>query len=105
MFCPRCGTILKVKKLGKRNVMFCRCGYVLKDLNAKTKITEQIVKHEERLGIAEKGTSHLPKTIMLCPKCSHNSAYFWTLQTRGADEAETKFFKCEKCGHTWREYD
>jgi DNA-directed RNA polymerase subunit M len=31
-------------------------------------------------------------------------AYFWTQQTRGADEPETRFFKCTKCSHTWREY-
>ncbi|MEK6933005.1 MAG: transcription factor S, partial [Nanoarchaeota archaeon] len=27
-----------------------------------------------------------------------------TSQTRAADEAETRFFKCTKCKHTIREY-
>ncbi|PIO07920.1 transcription factor S, partial [Candidatus Pacearchaeota archaeon CG10_big_fil_rev_8_21_14_0_10_35_219] len=31
-------------------------------------------------------------------------AYFWTMQTRAADESETKFYRCTKCDHTWREY-
>jgi DNA-directed RNA polymerase subunit M len=103
MFCPRCGFILKLKKQGKKRVMSCSCGYVSKDPSAK--ITEHLVKPEERLGAVEEKMTHLPKTRVLCPKCNHNHAYFWTLQTRSADEAETKFFKCEKCGHTWREYD
>ena len=47
----------------------------------------------------------LPKTPTQCPKCDHNTAYYWTVQTRAADEAETKFMKCEKCGHTWRDYN
>ena len=38
------------------------------------------------------------------PKCDHKEAWFWTSQTRAGDEAETKFFKCTKCRHTWREY-
>ncbi|MBI2112883.1 transcription factor S, partial [Candidatus Woesearchaeota archaeon] len=25
-------------------------------------------------------------------------------QTRGADEPETRFFRCTKCNYTWREY-
>ncbi|MEK6946569.1 MAG: transcription factor S, partial [Nanoarchaeota archaeon] len=36
---------------------------------------------------------------------SHKTAYFWLVQTRAGDEPETKFLKCEKCGHTWRDYD
>lgn len=103
MFCPRCGSVLKVKKQGKKPVMSCSCGYVLKNSNAK--ITEHLAKPEERLGVIEESMTHLPKTSIECPKCKHSLAYFWTLQTRGADESETKFFKCEKCGYTWREYD
>ncbi|MBI2108536.1 transcription factor S, partial [Candidatus Woesearchaeota archaeon] len=32
-------------------------------------------------------------------------AYFWLVQTRAGDEPETKFLRCEKCSHTWRDYD
>ena len=39
-----------------------------------------------------------------CKKCGHDKVYFWTMQTRATDEAETKFFKCTKCEFTWREY-
>jgi DNA-directed RNA polymerase subunit M len=27
------------------------------------------------------------------------------VQTRRADESATQFFRCTKCGHTWREYE
>ena len=47
----------------------------------------------------------LPITEAKCPRCGHTKAYYWTVQTRAADEAATKFFKCQKCEHTWREYD
>lgn len=45
-----------------------------------------------------------PKIKIPCEKCGNNVAYYWTQQTRGADEPETRFFKCTKCTYTWREY-
>lgn len=102
MFCPKCGSVLKLKKQGKKHVMSCSCGYVLKD--SSVKITERLVKPEEHFTVSEEKIVPLPKTRTRCPKCKHDSAYFWSLQTRGADEPETVFLKCEKCGHIWREY-
>ncbi|MDP6459515.1 MAG: transcription factor S, partial [Candidatus Hydrothermarchaeota archaeon] len=29
---------------------------------------------------------------------------WWLLQTRKADESETRFYRCTKCKFTWREY-
>jgi len=45
-----------------------------------------------------------PKIKAKCGECNNTVAYYWTQQTRGADEPETRFFKCTKCNHTWREY-
>ena len=45
-----------------------------------------------------------PITNEKCPKCGHGKAYYAMVQTRAADEPETKFFKCEKCKHRWRDY-
>lgn len=39
-----------------------------------------------------------------CPKCENKEAYFWTVQTRAGDEAETMFLECKKCKHRWRSY-
>ena len=45
-----------------------------------------------------------PRVEADCAKCDNKEAFYWTRQTRGADEPETRFFKCTKCNHTWREY-
>ena len=37
-----------------------------------------------------------------CPKCSHPTARYHSLQIRSADEPETIFFECEGCRHKWR---
>jgi len=96
-FCPKCGTILTPEK-GK---LICKkCGYKKKeDLIFKEK-----VKHKKVEKVTPKEFETLPKTKVVCPVCGNNEAYWWTAQTRAADEPETMFFRCTKCHHTWREY-
>ncbi len=43
-------------------------------------------------------------TKINCPKCDHDEAVWWMLQTRSADEPTTQFYRCTKCNHTWRDY-
>ena len=46
----------------------------------------------------------LPKTRVICPKCSNNEAYYTIMQTRSADEPPTTQYRCCKCSYSWREY-
>ena len=55
--------------------------------------------------MTDAGINTRPTTNVICPKCGHGKAEWWLQQTRSADEAETRFFKCLKCRYTWREYD
>lgn len=41
---------------------------------------------------------------ILCPKCGYDTAVWWMLQTRSADEPTTQFYRCVRCNHTWRHY-
>ncbi len=99
-FCPKCGSVLEEKR---KNYGCVRCGYTSK---AKLKLTtnEKIDQPIEIGVIKEKDTDVFPVVANTCTKCGHKEAYFWTTQTRAADEAETRFFKCTKCKHTIREY-
>ena len=106
IFCPKCGSLLKPKMEGSRKLMACSCGYKSRDADAK--ISERKApKAEQKIEVIEKNTDleALPKMEAKCEKCGNNKAYFWLVQTRAGDEPETKFLKCEKCGHTWRDYD
>ncbi|MEW5297523.1 MAG: hypothetical protein WDW36_000728 [Sanguina aurantia] len=34
-----------------------------------------------------------------CPKCAHRQLEYYTMQLRSADEGQTVFYECVKCGH------
>jgi len=99
-FCPKCGSVLIQKR---KNFGCPRCGYTTKD-KVKLEVTEKIEPKQKIDVIQEKDIDVLPVIEVKCKKCGNNKAYFWTSQTRSADEAETKFYRCTKCRHTWREY-
>jgi DNA-directed RNA polymerase subunit M len=98
-FCPKCGAVLIQKR---KNYGCARCEYSTKE-KLKIKTTEKI-EEKNKVAVVKKEMNTLPIVIEKCKKCGNDKAYFWTIQTRAGDEAETKFFKCTKCDHTWREY-
>ncbi len=65
------------------------------------------IKHDKEkiviIGKTEEKVRTLPKTSAVCPKCGHSEAFYWLVQTRGADESSTQFFRCTRCSSTWRE--
>ncbi|MBT3835663.1 transcription factor S [Candidatus Woesearchaeota archaeon] len=102
MFCPKCGSILRPKDKAGKKVLFCSCGFTKKPEEEMASIKET-VKSAKKIEVMDKLDSR-PKIKTKCDKCGHKVAYYWTQQTRAADEPETRFFKCEKCEYTWREY-
>jgi len=99
-FCPRCGSILVQKR---KNFGCPRCSYTTKE-KIKMEIKENLGEKQKIQVIKEKDVDVLPTVEAECKQCGGKEAYFWSSQTRAGDEAETKFFRCKKCSHTWREY-
>jgi len=101
-FCPKCGGLLY--PFGdKKKRMTCSCGYKARGKRASVILKEK-VKDNKRIEVIDKKVETLPKTDADCKKCGNKKAYYWLVQTRAADEAETRFFECTKCGYRWREY-
>ena len=101
LFCPKCGSLMRTRQEGSKKVLACSCGYAKK---AEGEMKENVSKSTE-IEVADESQTGMDTTEATCPKCHHDKAYFWMHQTRASDEPETKFFKCVKCKHTWREYD
>ena len=99
MFCPNCKCLL----FPKDGVPTCsKCGYKEKaDRREGSVVTKKNVKLEVAV-LAEAGST-LPTDDAECPKCGNKKAYWVLRQMRGADEPETRIFRCVKCSHSWRE--
>lgn len=106
LFCPKCGSIMIPKKKENKKLLVCpSCKYSTSEVES-SKITEDIKKDDKSFGIAE--DMKLNPVVELdepCKKCGNKDAEYWSEQTRSGDEGETRFFKCTKCGLTWRVYD
>lgn len=91
-----------IKKDEKIVLRCVKCNYeTYKGEKALSKL-----KSEEKIVVIGKKAQKiktLPTAKIECPKCNHNEAYFWIVQTRGADESSTQFFRCVQCQYTWRE--
>lgn len=115
-FCPKNGSILMPKKEGTKTAFMCKDGGKITtkckvcDLEVgdpKDMVIKESVKEEKKdLEVIDKGELEtLPITEGECPKCKNDKAYYWLVQTRASDEPQTKFMRCTKCGHTWRDYN
>jgi DNA-directed RNA polymerase subunit M len=98
-FCPKCGAPL-VKRT--KNLGCPRCNYTAGH-GGSLKSSEKLNERKE-VAVISKNIEVNPIVEETCPKCEHKKAYFWMQQTRSSDESPTKFFKCVKCEHTWRDY-
>ncbi|MFP3951521.1 MAG: transcription factor S [Candidatus Bathyarchaeia archaeon] len=104
-FCPECGSMLQINP--NERIYICpKCGH-REPLDEEVSVNREAKKGKEKvivIGEKERKLSTLPTTKVPCPKCDNDEAYWWMVQTRSADESTTQFYRCTKCGHTWREY-
>jgi len=106
-FCEKCGNLMLVEKKRKHTFLVCRkCGRTTKLKREKIAITESLQQAKKSIVVMGKdeGLAELPKTKEMCPQCEHGEAFWWMQQTRAADEPPTLFYKCTKCGYSWRSY-
>jgi len=91
------------KKEGSKTILQClKCGY--REAAQSAEIRERNKTKEKEIEVVHEEHETMPVADADCPKCGNDKAYFFTQQTRASDEPETKFYRCTKCKHTWRDY-
>ena len=103
-FCETCGNMLIVKTIEYSKSLFC------KKCDKNFPLTEDVLisfyydDNSKEIRIVDE-EPEFPTTNMLCPKCDEMvEAFWWMQQTRGGDEAPTRFYHCKKCNWRWRDY-
>lgn len=102
--CPKCGSLMMPKKVDGKSLFACSCGF---EDHGSTKVSQKQDNKTKTADIVviEKQIETLPICDDECPKCGNKGAYYDIRQTRAADEPPTKFMRCTKCNHNWRDYD
>jgi len=113
-FCAECGSRLVPKKVSSGNqtliMLVCtKCKYKKHEVEKEVKLWGKFIEHNPKQFVAviskeEQRLNPLPTIHVDCPRCGNNSANVWQVQTRGSDESSTQFFRCLRCGYTYREY-
>ena len=103
-FCSKCGTMLTLER-AKQAYVCPKCG-AEEPLESNVIWSKGGAEKDKVvvLGKKELNIRTTPQVKATCPRCGNNMAYWWMVQTRGVDESTTQFYRCTKCGHTWREY-
>ncbi len=100
-FCPKCEVKLKNSGSG---LQCSKCSYT----EGEVKITKKTTEEEPDFSLlafeGNEGEDTNPTIKIDCEKCGHDEAVGWMFQTRSADEPTTRFYRCQKCKYTWRDY-
>eukprot|EP00828_Plagiopyla_frontata_P010640 TRINITY_DN15711_c0_g1_i2.p2 TRINITY_DN15711_c0_g1~~TRINITY_DN15711_c0_g1_i2.p2 ORF type:complete len:127 (-),score=18.97 TRINITY_DN15711_c0_g1_i2:90-470(-) len=112
-FCQQCGNILELP-LASNYIECQKCGYKQdvatyqsqiivskKEYKEKKQWLEQY--NQEFSSFTDEQESNIKgaKVKQECPNCQYGELYFYTMQLRSADEGQTIFYECPKCGHKY----
>ncbi|KAB1204042.1 DNA-directed RNA polymerase I subunit RPA12 [Morella rubra] len=115
LFCEFCGTMLSLKSTKYAECPLCkfkRSAKVANLLPWSSEISEREISYvvtaediRRELGISHIHDQEvqLSKVKKKCEKCDNDEAEYWTMQMRSADEGQTTFYRCTKCGFKFSE--
>ena len=113
-FCIDCGDLLDFEIINNNSVKCQKCGGETELDNIKNHYIETNDKYElskiwmnklknkeDKLREEQKNE----RTIIdeKCPKCGNGQMYYYTMQTRSADEGSTIFYECVKCHYKYNQ--
>ncbi|KNE55737.1 zinc finger domain, LSD1 subclass [Allomyces macrogynus ATCC 38327] len=87
VFCPDCGNLLDLST-SDSEVKCTLCSY---------RQPAEAFENVEVVTTRDLGHDHEK-----CPKCGNPEMTFHTMQLRSADEGQTVFYSCKKCGHKFK---
>jgi DNA-directed RNA polymerase I subunit RPA12 len=84
---------------------FCKHVTSIADLLGNEVVTKKELNQRKEWMEAAKGVvpAKVKKVVVNedCPECDSKQMYYFTRQMRSADEGQTVFYECVKCGHNF----
>jgi DNA-directed RNA polymerase subunit M len=113
-FCATCGTRLTYEKSkGKKLALYCpKCKKKfdsgVNEIKKEKKAMLPKNDHTDGIVLIDKKAQKL-RTLPIvdadCFKCKGKKAETWKLDLGSEDNMQAIFYRCTRCGHTWRETD
>jgi len=97
-FCRDCGALLPALQAhGDLSCVVCKTSVCVDEFE-ETEITYTVSFNKLEKPKKKMEETEGPVLERTCPKCQNDKMSFATLQLRSADEGQTVFFTCTKCG-------
>ncbi|KAG6648427.1 hypothetical protein I3843_07G145500 [Carya illinoinensis] len=106
LFCDFCGTMLSLKSTKYAECPLCKFKRSVKEISEREisyVVTAEDIRRELGISLIRDQEVQLSKVKKKCEKCENDEAEYWTMQMRSADEGQTTFYRCTKCGHKFSE--
>lgn len=102
-FCPLCRSMLLPEQSRQVQLSCCACPYTYRLSTTFSHTKESRTKQIDEVMGGKDALQYASTCSAKCPKCAHEKALYFELQTRSADEPMTIFYKCTKCHFDWKE--
>lgn len=109
LFCRDCGALLLFNSIKFARCPMCKFKRSISELEGKETryaITAEDIRRELKLEpFVRLDTVQIDEDVQravvneACPQCHHPELEYYTKQLRSADEGQTVFYECQKCGH------
>ncbi|KAI9243552.1 transcription factor S-II-domain-containing protein [Phascolomyces articulosus] len=103
LFCPECGNLLDMPGADDDILLCNQCYEQTKVVTTSSAHAFQSpLKARRHLVQQSKNAKEAEATIKeKCPNCDNDEMAYHTMQLRSADEGQTVFYSCKKCGYKY----
>lgn len=106
LFCELCGTMLSFNSTKYAQCPQCKFKRSVKEISGREisyTVTAEDIRRELGISLIGEQKVTLTKAKKKCDICPNEECYYYTMQMRSADEGQTTFYRCTKCGHGFSE--
>ncbi|XP_038714815.1 DNA-directed RNA polymerase I subunit RPA12-like [Tripterygium wilfordii] len=106
LFCGLCGTMLTLDSTKYAKCPLCYYKRNIKEISGREisyRVSAEDIRRELGISHFDEGKVQKSKINKQCERCPSTELLYFSRQMRSADEGQTTFYECPKCGYTFSE--